>query len=56
MLNYLFFKGEVMSQHRTIIRNESNLKETLFRFGYSDRAAVELLKWYDLSKKGVASF
>ena len=37
-------------------KSEDSLKTLLSEQGYSENAAAELWKWYDTSKKGVASF
>lgn len=37
-------------------KSEESLKRLLSQAGYSEKAAAELWKWYDTSKKGVASF
>jgi hypothetical protein len=37
-------------------KSEESLKKLLSEQGYSEKAAIELWKWYDTSKKGVASF
>jgi predicted Ser/Thr protein kinase len=37
-------------------KSEETLKKLLSEQGYSEKAATELWKWYDISKKGVASF
>lgn len=37
-------------------KSEQTLRKLLLGEGYSEKAASELWKWYDPSKKGVASF
>jgi hypothetical protein len=38
------------------VKSEQSLNKLLFDCGYSEKVAAELWKWYDPSKKGVASF
>ena len=37
-------------------KSVEKLRRMLYDVGFSENAAAELLKWYDTSKKGVASF
>jgi hypothetical protein len=49
-----FFEKNMPRQNRASC--ERSLREMVCDFGYSERVAAELWKWYDTSKKGVASF